>query len=424
MPENNNQLQQLQPQYIQPVYIQQQPYEEEEEIDLIELFTVVWKRKWFIFFTSFIFGVIALAYAFWLPFIYRAECRIMAPQGGSAGRIASLMASMGGLANFMGVSGAASAPTANQMILGVMKGDSVVDVIIDKFNLMEEYKQDYRLYARQAVLKNLEAEDDTKSGIISVAYLHKDPQRAADIANAFVEELQRKILEISVADAQQSRLFFEKQLIIAQQELSDAEDAMMNYQQSSGVIEISSQARSILAAIASLRNQIAAKNVEISSMRSYLRNDNPRLRLAQSQLQAMQKELNRLEEEQKRVDPAGTSKAASKTTSGDTLLSVAQVPEMNVEYQRYTRNLRLANAKYDLMIRQYENARLGEASDISTISIVDPAIPPDYKYKPKRGRIAIIGAMIGFMLSGAKVVIPFMFSQLKKDKDEDEEDDE
>ena len=139
----------------------------------------------------------------------------------------------------------------------------MVDAIIDKFNLMEEMSQDIRLRARAAVLENLEAEEDAKSGILSIAYLHQDPQEAADIANAFVEQLQSKIRDLSFADAQEKRQFFENQLMLAQQQLSEAENAMMRYQQNSGVLALGSQTASLLGSISSLRNQIAAKNVEI-----------------------------------------------------------------------------------------------------------------------------------------------------------------
>ncbi len=300
------------------------------------------------------------------------------------------MAQLGGFASLFGVSGASS---SGQMLVGIIKGDGVVDAIIDKFNLMEEYKQEIRLNVRKAVLGNLEAEEDVKSGIVSVAFLDKDPQKAADIANEFVRQLQVKLSEIAARDAQEKREFFEGQLRQAQQQLIEAENAMMKYQQNSGVLALGSQTASLLGSIASIRSQIAAKNVEISSLSSYARKDNPRLKLAQSQLEAMTRELHRLEEEQRR-----TERRQGRMLSGDILSSLGNVPELSVEYMRYERDLRFANVKYDAMLRQYENAKLSEASDFSTVQIVDPATPPDWKFKPKRGQIMVIGTMLGFAL--------------------------
>ena len=364
------------------------PYEEEQELSLLDIFRIIWGRKWLIFFLTFVFGAGATIYAFTAPFIYRAECRVLPPGTGGGG----LASQLGGLASFMGL-GTASTASRGQTMLGILQGDSVVDVIIDKFNLMEELSIDIRLRARDAVLAKLEATEDTKSGIISVAYQDKDPQRAADIANAFVEQLQIKMREMSFLDAQEKRTFFENQLVQAQQQLADAENAMMRYQQNSGVLALGSQTASLLGSIAGLRNQIAAKNVEISSLSSYAREDNPRLKLARSQLEAMTKELHRLEEEQRR-----TERRPGRVMSGDILSSLGNVPELNVEYMRYERDLRFANVKYDTMLRQYENAKLSEASDLSTLQVIDPATPPDWKFKPTRAQIMVIGTMIGFCI--------------------------
>lgn len=381
------------------------PYErmpyEEQELSLLDVFNILWRRKFLIIFLTFIFAVGSLIYALTRPFIYRGECKIMPPSSGS-GRLAGF-SGMGGLADLVGLGGIS---TSGQTLIGILRGDTVVDAIIDKFNLMEELSIDIRLTARAAVLGNLTAAEDTRSGIITVAYLDKEPEKAAEIANAFVEELQRKLQDLSMADAVQKRNFFENQLAQAQQELNDAEDVMINYQRDSGIIAFESQAQSLLSSIASLRNQIAAKNVQISSMQSYARPDNPRLRVAKSELEAMTKELRRLEEEQMRSDKS----VRSRHVSGDLNLSAGQIPELGIEYQRYVRQLRFATAKYELMLRQYENARLSEASDLSTILIIDRATPPDYKYLPRRARICIVGTAAGTVLG---ILLAFIFEHLR-----------
>ena len=379
------------------------PFEdEEEELSLVDVFDILWRRKFLIIFLTLIFAAGSLLYAFTRPFIYRSECRIMPPSS-NAGRIAGLSAQLGGLADFVGLGGIS---TTGQTLIGILKGDSVVDAIINKFNLMEELSMDIRLHARAAVVNNLEATEEAKSNIITIAYLHEDPQKAADIANAFVDELQKKLQELSITDAVQKRAFFENQLAQAQQELNEAEDVMLNYQKNSGIIAFESQAQSLLSSIASLKNQIAAKNVQISSMQSYARPDNPRLRVAKSELEAMNKELRRLEEEQMRTD----STRRNRTLSGDLSLSTGQIPELGIEYQRYVRQLRFATAKYELLLRQYENARLNEASDLSTITIIDPATPPDDKYRPKRAQICIIGTAAGMCLG---IFLAFMFEHIR-----------
>ena len=420
MPENNM-PQTQQPQYI---YVQQPRYndEDEMEIDLIELFGAIWKKKWLIFLFMVIGTALGLAYALHLPFIYKSEARIM-PAGGSGGgggRLAGLVAQYGGLASMMGISVPEGSGGSGSLMIDIMKSDTVVDAIIDKYNLMEENEWEYRKFAREGVLKNFDAQTDTKgSGIITVSYKDESPQRAADIVNSFIEELRKKMTEMSLAAAKEKRAFYEAQLLEVQQELTEAEEAMMKYQQSSGVIVIEEQAKKLIDAMAQLRTEIAAKKVEVSTLSSYTRKDNPQLKLAQSQLAAMQKELKNLEEEQKR--------SGARTSSGDIMLSVGEIPELAVEYQRYMRALKVAGAKYEFMFSQYESARLGEISDLSTITIIDPALPPDYKDSPSRAQITIIGCFLGgFLPSGwiaGKFVINESKKQRRKRKKDDEDDD-
>ena len=417
MPEENNLPQPQQPQYI---YVQSPGYQDEEEaeIDLVELFGAVWKKRKTIFLCTFLGTVLALAYAFSLPFIYKAESKIIPKEGsGGGGRLAGLVAQYGGLASMMGISVPEGSGGTGAVMIDILKSNTVVDAIIDRFNLMDENEFEYRKFAREAILSNFEADTDTKgSGIITLAYSDESPQRAADIVNAFIEELQKKMTEMSLQTSKQRREFYESQLFEVQQELANAEDALMKYQQSSGVIVLEEQAKKLIEAIAQLRAQIAAKNVEISSLKTYTRRDNPRLKLAQSQLEAMQNELRRLEEEQRLT--------GARTSSGDINIAVGEIPELGVEYQRYMRALKVAGAKYDFMLGQYESARLGEVSDFPVISVIDPALPPDYKDRPKRGRIAIMGMFIGGFLPTAWYVGKFMLGEIKKSRKKDDEDDD
>ena len=385
------------------------PYEDEqeEELSLLDIFSVLWRKKWLILIFTFIFGIISLYRAFTATLIYRAECRIIPPSSSGIG--GGLLASLGGIADLVGLPRTA---TNGQMMIGILQGNTVVDAIIDKFNLMEEYEQEIRLRARTAILTKLELAEDSKSGIISVAFMDKSPDMAANIANAFVDELGKKLLEISVNDATKKRNFFESQLKQAHQELSTAENDLIKYQQSIGVVAFEAQTGSLLASMNSLKNRIAAKNVEISTLSSYARKDNPRLRLAQSELDAMTKELRKLEEEQQRTDIYG------RVSSGDMLSSIGQLPEISFEYQKHMRALRFATAKYEMMLRQYESAKLSESIDISTISIIDPATPPDYKYLPKRARMVMLGTMMGFALGVFLAFLSDQLQKLRKNKDD------
>ena len=361
--------------------------EQEQELSLLDILETVWRRKWLIVFLTLLFFSVSLVRALLAPLTYRAECKIIPPQRGGGGG-GGFLSQLGGLADFIGIP---TGITSSRMMMGILRSDSVADAIIEQFNLMEEWSTDLRMQARKRVLAGLETRDDG-SGIVTIAYISTSPDIAAEMANAFVVAMQRKMQALAQTDAQQKREFFEAQLIQAQQELTEVENEMIAYQQSKGVVALESQTGALLSQINDLRKRIANKNVEISAMRSYARQDNPKLRVLRSELDAMTRELHKLEEEQQKADRLG------RIPSGDLFASIGQVPELGIEYQRYMRSVRFATTKYEMMLRQYENAKFTEANDLSTIQILDPATPPDEKYGPQRRRSIIMGTAAGFII--------------------------
>ena len=173
----------------------------EEENSLLRKLLILWHRRKIILGLAVISTIIALAYAFYLPPIYKAECYFLPPNQfmSKLGIFVSILEQserLGGLANPPVV---AENVTPGQMMIGLMKRNSIVDIIIDKFALMDVYKQKLRGRMRDMLIKKLmETNDDPKSGIISIGILDEYPQRAADIANAFIETLQEKMLNLSL----------------------------------------------------------------------------------------------------------------------------------------------------------------------------------------------------------------------------------
>ena len=386
----------------------------DQEINLLDVFLILWKKKFFILTVTFIAGVLGVIYVLFIRVpTYRGVSRVLASGSNSV----SSFSGLGELAGMLGVSTGKSSP--GQMLISIVRGETVLDAVIDKFNLMEKYEATTRAGARNAVLSNMDAEEAIDSGgITTIAYRATEPEFAAMMANALVEELQKKLQDIAIEDAQQRRNFFETQLRQSEQELTEAEEAIINYQQSKGLVAFESQTQALLASMNSLKNQIAAKNVEISTLSSYTKKDNPRLKLAQSQLDAMNKELHRLEEQQL------ADSRRNSAISGDLLSSVSQIPEMGIEYQHYVRTLRFATAKYETMLRQYETAKLGEVNDLSTIFIVDRATVPDEEYNRRRSMKVALFTATGFLMSVLITFLTAHIQELLKEREEQDDDDE
>jgi uncharacterized protein involved in exopolysaccharide biosynthesis len=357
------------------------------------------KKKTIALFLLFFVGG-AVLYCLFAPTIYRSKARIMPSSQDKASAASAMLSQLGaGLAGLGGIA------TNGQLLMGILAGETVVDKVIDRFDLMNVYEKEYRVGMREYVTSNvLELTEDTKSGIVTVAVLDEDPARAAEMANAFVEELKRVLQSLAIGEAAQRRLFFEQQLIQAHKTLGDAEDELQRYQEKSGLAAMEPQIQAMLESIESLRAKVAAKEVEISSLRTYAQSGNPNLKRAQTELAALRAELDKLERQQTRNADGQAGRAAS----------LGEAPQLGLEYQRRLRDVKFAFAMYEMMMRQFEAAKIDESREAIAVQVIDPAAPPDYKYKPKRGRIILLALLAGLCAGMVWVLSADYMAAMKK----------
>jgi len=370
---------------------------EEDEIDLLDLAIVLLKRKRFIIRFTLIVAVITAVISLISPSIYRAETKMLPPQSSSTGMAAQILSQLGGAAGALG--GIAPVKTSGALFIELLKSNSVLDRIIDRFDLIKLYKTKTRERARNLLLGALKAEEDKKSGLISVKFEDKDPKRAAQIANAFVEELKNVNKGLAVSEASQRRLFFEEQLQDVKVSLAKAEEDMKTFQEKTGVLQAEAQAKAVIENIALLRAQIAAKEVELRVLKTYTTQNNPDLYKAEEGLKAMRAELAKLE---------------TKGGGGhNPLMPIGRMPSVGTEYLRKLRELKFNETLYELLLKQYELAKLDESRDATVIQVVDKAEPPEKRYKPKRRQMVMIATVCAFFVS---IFAAFLMEFMEKTK--------
>lgn len=371
----------------------------EEQYDLLNLLLVLAKRKRLVagitLGAAFVTAVISLI----MPRIYLAETKILSPQINSS-MSAQLLSQIGAAAGFMGLAPGVKSP--NELYIGLIKSRPVLDRIVDRFGLMKLYGVKYRQDARRALLENLKVRNDLKSGIITVGVEDKDPKRASDMANAFIEELRAMNKGLSVSEAAQRRLFFEEQLTDAKDSLSKAEEAMKGFQEKSGAVKIDAQAEAVIRGISEIRAQIAAKEVQVRVMRTYSTPKNPDIIRAEEELKGLKEQLARLE---------------SKGEGPDVMVPTGDMPSTGTQYVRLMRDLKFNETLYELLFSQYQAAKIDEAQDASMIQVVEKAVPPEKKTKPKRSLMVMVALMTGFFVS---VALAFILEYLEGAKGEPE----
>jgi uncharacterized protein involved in exopolysaccharide biosynthesis len=359
-------------------------HEAEDEISLLDLALPLiehWKL-WIL--GSLAAGLTALGIAFLMTPIYTARTSFLPPQQQQSGMAATL-ASLGGLAGLAGAASAIKSP-ADQYV-ALMQSVSATDRLIDQFELMKVYESKYRFEARKELAQNTRVAIGKKDGLISIEVDDEDPKRAADMANAYVEELRRLTSTLAVSEAQQRRMFFEKELKDARDQLAQAQQAL----QASGfnIGALRAEPKAAAESYARLKADVTAAEVRTQVLRGTLADSAPELQRQIAQLSALRAQLARLE----------------------------QAADANVgpDYVTKYREFKYREALFELFARQYELARVDESREGALIQIVDPAAPPEYKSKPKRLFIAVAATLLSLLLLGVFILLRHFWRQTAAD---------
>jgi tyrosine-protein kinase Etk/Wzc len=370
-----------------------------EEINLVDLLLVLAKaRKWVIGIPLTAAAVAALVTVL-IPNIYTATAVLMPPQQQGAAT-AAMLGQLGALAGFAPSSFGVKNP--NDLYVGILKSRTISDALIERFELKQSYDTETLVETRKKLAENTSISTG-KEGLIFIEVDDRDPNRAADMANTYVEQLDKLTGSLAVTEAAQRRLFFERQVAQAKEDLAKAEVAFKEMQEKTGLVQLDQQGRAMIEAVAALRAHIVAKEVELSTIRTFATDKNPELKKVQQELASLRNELRKLER-QTGVD-------------ADLLVGTREIPTAGLQYARAYRDLKYAETVFELMAKQYELARVDEARDAAAVQVVDHAIPPDYKSKPRRLLIIVVTGFVSAVLTILGTLI--LGTWIKVDKAED-----
>ncbi|WP_334120265.1 GumC family protein [Limnobacter sp.] len=367
----------------------------DDEISLVELATTLGEEKKLIFGLPFVAGIVAIVVSLLLTPIFTAKTTLLPPQSGSGGgAAAAALASLGGLAGLAGVS---AGGTTADTVMAMLKSRSAKDLIIDQFDLVNYYEADLREDVYTTLDEVVRVSSDKKSNVITIEVDDKDPKFAANVANAYYEVLKGLMTRVAVTEAQQRRQFFEDQFAKAKEELSDAEVALKETQERTGLVELKSQAEATIGAVARLRAEIAQREVQLSAMRTFATAEN-------SDYRRVVAELNGLRAELKKLDKGGSGGELG-------LVSAGNLPEQGLEYVRALREVKYQEAVFEIMAKQFELAKVDEAKDGGNVQQLDAAVPPERKSKPKKAIIVLATVLAAGFLA---VLIAFLRAALRK----------
>ena len=361
--------------------------EETREINVLLLFKMAFKRKKLIAWASLAITLPTVAVAFLLPNRYEVTVVILPPQQKDTVSSA-LMGALGSAGAVAAVAGSGSSllKNPNDLQVSFLKSQPVENAMVERFRLQDLYRAKYLSRARKHWEKVTTVDNGLKDGLIRISVTDRDPQRALELATGWVEEYRRLTATLAVTEASQRRLFFEQQLKAARDDLTHAEDNLKQTQQRTGILEIGSQASVMIQQAAGLRAAIASKKAEIESMRQFATDQNPGMIDAQQELRTLQNQLAAMD-------------VSNQESSGDLTALKGSVTQASLDYVRALREVGYRQTLYDLLLRQYEIARVDEAKEGPTVQIVNPGSVPDRPSTPHRAWIILGGAVLGLPLS-------------------------
>lgn len=351
-----------------------------DAFDILTLLTVLAKHKKLIIRLPLAVAVVTAALSFAIPNSYRANTKLLPPQQ-SQSSAAALLSQLGGVAG--AVAGSAGLKNPSDLYVGMLKSRTVANNIIAKYHLKEHYDVDSDEKAR-TILEDNTTVSSGKEGLINIEVQDKSQKLVPQIANSYYDELVSLTKTLAVTEASQRRLFFERQLELAKNNLASAEMRLKSALDTHGVVSVDADSRVIVETVGRLRALIASKEIQLNSMRAFVTNNNPAYKRVEEELASLRNELEK--QENGRAPANGKEQDGGKGAPG-------------LENIKVLRDVKYFQMLYELLAKQYEAARLDEAKDPSIIQVLDRAVEPERKFKPKRSLIVLFAAFMSFVLA-------------------------
>ena len=365
------------------------------EISLSEYRDVLLKHRKLIGYSvgaAFVFSIIL---SLLLPKMYVATARILPPLE-NKGAISALLSNPDNP-----LSGIAGSVIGNQstasLYVGIMKSRSVADALIDKFNLRDLYSSRYieDVYAKLEDRSSFTI--SKKDQIITVSVLDQDPERAANMANAYVDMLDKTNRKLNITQGKRKRLFLENRLHNVRTDLGDAEVKLKSFQEKYDLVSIEEQAKVAIEGAAEIKSQIIAAQTELEVLKQFGTEKQIEAIMLKAKIEELRKQLGAIEQGIKQETDASNPSTTGKEPNF--YIPFDDLPRLSLELMRLTREAKIQEKLFELLIAQYEMARIEEAKDVDTIQVLDRAVVPEKKVSPKRSKIVIVSTILAFLVT-------------------------
>lgn len=343
-----------------------------------------------------------------IPKMYVSQARIMPPE--MSGSNPALLAALAGRAFGSDALGGLAASLIGgrnngALFVDLLRSYSVSDRLIERFRLQSVYRKRYRVDAAKVLARRTRIAQDKKSGVLTLTVRDTDPERARNMAQAYLDELNVLVNRTSRSSAHQERVFIETRLHEVKENLSRAQEALSEFSSSHTAIDLKEQARATVESEARVQGGLVAAQSELESLQQVYGNANVRVRGAEARIAALKRELAKMSGSSAPLPPTasdGTDPALS--ASAPSYLPLRQVPRLAVPYANLYREVHVQETVYDLLTQQYEIARIQEAKDIPAVNIIDAPNVPEKKSFPPRALLSLALTFVVVIVSSCVLI--------------------
>jgi capsule polysaccharide export protein KpsE/RkpR len=332
---------------------------------------------------------------FLIPSRYESTARLMPPDNQSSSGLAIAAAAMSGTGGAAGGLGGIAGDllglkSTSDVFVGVLSSRTAQDKLIEQFNLKKLYGARNMEDARKALTTNTNISVDRKSQITTIVVTDRSPQRAAAMGQAYVEELNRLVAELSTSSARRERIFLEGRLQGVTKDLEAAEKEFSQFASKNAAIDVKEQGKAMVEAAAMLQGQLIAAQSQYEGLRNIYTDDNSRVRSAKARIDELQRQLEKL-------GGKDESSILAASQPGDSMYpSIRKLPLLGVTYADLYRRTKIQEAVLETLTKQYELAKVQEAKEIPTVKVLDTANTPDKRSFPPRLLIIFLGTTFAF----------------------------
>jgi uncharacterized protein involved in exopolysaccharide biosynthesis len=334
-----------------------------------------------------------------IPRRYTSIAQLMPPDSQSSSgmaMMAAFAAKNGGLGAMAG--DLLGLKSSGAMFIGVLKSQTSQDRLVQEFGLNRVYKAPLLMDARKKLDENTSISEDRKSGIITISVSDRDPRRAAALANAYVDELNSLVVDLSTSSAHRERIFLEERLKVVKQDLDDASNQLAQFSSKNNTIDIKDEGQAIVGAAANLAGQMIAAQSQLEGLRQIYTDNNPRVQALNARVAELRRQLGKI---------GGTKESSADAEDRPEKQaempypSLRNLPLLGVKYSDYYRRAKIQETVYELLTEQYELAKVQEAKETPSVKVLDPARIPERKSFPPRTAITFLGTL--FVLAASVI---------------------